>query len=149
MQIEGKSALIVLSTLLLGVVIGLVGHGALDRRQGFRDPPPPPPRGFVDHMESFLELRADQLASVRPLLEAAADANQRVIDSARVQLRAVLDTMAQRAAPYLDADQRERLAERAQRLPTLRQPPPRDRRGPPPREGPRRGPPRPRADREP
>ncbi|MBL0169979.1 MAG: hypothetical protein IPP90_04480 [Gemmatimonadaceae bacterium] len=89
-------------------------------------------------------MRAEQQATVRPILEVAADANQRVIDAAHVQLRAALDSMSRTLAPLLDEAQRQRLAERVRELPDpFRPPPPQDGRGPPPRDGPPRdGPPR-------
>lgn len=140
MKLEVKSAAMLITTLLLGMVIGLVGQGALQRARHPRGAPPPRPPGFVARMEEVLQLRAEQQAPVRPILEATADANQRVIDAAHVQLRAALDSMSRTLAPLLDEAQRQRLADRVRELPDpFRPPPPRDGRGPPPRDG--RGPP--------
>ena len=145
MKLEVKSAAILITTLLLGIVIGLVGQGALQRARMPRGAPPPRPSGFVARMEEALQLRAEQQATVRPILDATADGNQRVIDAAHVQLRATLDSMSLTLAPLLDEAQRQRLAERVRELPDpFRPPPPRDGQGPPPRDRPppRDGPPR-------
>ncbi|MBL0173648.1 MAG: hypothetical protein IPP90_23765 [Gemmatimonadaceae bacterium] len=118
-------------------MIGLVGQGALQRARVPRGAPPRRPPGFVARMEEVLQLRAEQQATVRPILEVTADANQRVIDAAHVQLRAALDSMSRTLAPLLDEAQRQRLAERVRELPDpFRPPPPRDGQGPPPRGGP-------------
>ena len=135
MKLETKSSVILIATLLLGVAIGLVGQGALQRAmhdpRGPRNGERARPSGFVARMESVLQLRADQQAPVRPLLESTADQNQRVIDDAHSRLRAQLDTLRTTLAPLLDEPQRARLADEAQRLPDPFRPPP----PPPPRGG--------------
>lgn len=133
-----KSSLILGATLLLGVMIGLVGQGTLQRTRLLGGPPPSRKDGFAAHMREVLQLREDQRATVLPILAATADANQQVIDAARRQLRVLVDSMAKAMAPLLDDAQRARLAERIQALPNPFPPPP-DGRGPPP-DG--RGPPR-------
>jgi hypothetical protein len=138
MKIEVKSSMILITTLLLGIVIGGVGQGALRQSRAFGVAPPPPPR-FVEHMQQVLQLRVEQRAAVMPVLEAAGDVNRRVIDAARRELRANVDSMARAVAPYLDEAQRARLAQRLSEMPNPFRPrPPRDGRGPPP-DG--RGPP--------
>lgn len=152
MKLETKSSVILIATLLLGVAIGLIGQGALQRAmhdpRGPRNGERARPSGFVARMESVLQLRVDQRATVRPLLESSADQNQRVIDDAHGRLRAQLDTLRATLAPLLDEAQRAQLADEARRLPDPFRPPPReggrppgdgrglppdDRGGPPPR----------------
>jgi hypothetical protein len=139
MKIEVKSSIILIATLLLGVVIGGVGLGALRQSRSFGDAPPPPPPSFVEHMQQVLQLRVEQRAAVMPIIEAAGAVNRRVIDSARRELRASVDNMAKAAAPYLDEAQRARLAQRLSELPNPFRPRPRREGGGPPPEG--KGPP--------
>jgi hypothetical protein len=132
MKIEVKSSIILIATLLLGVVLGGLGQGALRQSRSFQDAPPPPPR-FVEHMEEVLQLRADQRARVMPILEATGAANRRVIDAARQELRSRVDSMSKAVEPYLDDPQRARLAQRVREMPNpFRRRPPRDGRGLPP-----------------
>jgi len=114
MKLEVKSAVILLTTFTLGIALGLVGQGALQRaRLGPAGRPP----GFVARMEDALQLRADQQATVRPVLEATAEQNQRVIAATRKELRAIVDSMALTLAPLLAEEQRQRLAQRIRELP--------------------------------
>ena len=149
MRIETRSAAILFATLCIGIVVGVLAQGALQntrpRAPAMRADGSPRPVGFAAHMEDVLQLRAEQQQAVRPILEATADANQRVIDAAHQQLRGSLDSMGVTLAPLLDEAQRTRLAEVAKALPDpFRDGPPRDgsprdgrgRRDGPPRDGP-------------
>ncbi len=132
MNLEVKSSVILLSTLALGVALGVMGQGAIQRSRGGPDarvgPGTPGARqpGFVMHMKEILQLRADQDATVGPVLEATARVNRRVIDAARAELRIAVDSMSITLAPMLDEAQRQRLAEQTRKLhdPFRRPPPP-------------------------
>ena len=135
MRIETKSAAILLATLCIGVLVGMLTQGALqnsrlnardrmerdrierDRAAGGRGGDAARPAGFVAHMESMLQLRADQVARVRPILDARAEFNQRIIDAAHRQLRSGLDSTSTTLAPLLDDAQRMRLADLVARPP--------------------------------
>ncbi len=163
MKIETRSAAILFTTLCIGVVVGVLAQGALQnarqRPRPLRADGSPPPAGFAAHMEEVLQLRVEQQATVRPILKATADANQRVIDAAHRQLRGSLDSMGVMLAPLLDEAQRTRLADVATALPdpfrggsSQGGPPRYEGAGGPPRGGPPRGgPPRdgPMGDRRP
>lgn len=133
MKVEFKSSVILLTTLFLGIVLGLVSQGSFQRlreRQvtAIRRPP-----GFVAHMEDVIAPTATQDSVVRPVLERTAEANQRIIETARAALRQSIDAMQRELTPVLTAEQRERLW-KASRLPDPFRPPPRrDGPGPPPR----------------
>ena len=134
MKLDLKSMTIVGGTLLLGVVLGLVLQGTLQRLRNDRMGQLRHEQGFVRHMESIIRPRADQRAAIMPLLEATGARNQRIIDSAQAELRSTLDGMRAQLAPMLDADQRKRM-DGLGRLPD----PFRPRGGPPPRGGPMGG----------
>lgn len=153
MKIETRTAVILLTTLLLGVLLGAVAGGAVasvrrEHIEGMRRP-----GGFVEHMEEVIRPRdAAQRAAIRPVIEATAARNQLIIRAAHQQLRAELDSMRARLAPGLDANQRMRLDNFARMPPPFGGPPPPpgggrpgDRpppgrgspgEGPPPRDGP-------------
>jgi hypothetical protein len=136
MRIEARSAAILFATLALGVVIGMLGSGLLQRVRTERLGELRRPRGFAAHMEEIIQPREDQRAAVHQIVDSIGRRNDSVIRAARVELRAGIDTMQARLAPLLDDDQRERLA-RMSRLPDPFRPPPRGGPGgPPPREGP-------------
>jgi uncharacterized membrane protein len=141
MKIETRTAVILLTTLLLGVLLGAVAGGAVasvrrERIEGMRHP-----GGFVEHVEEVIRPRDEaQRAAIRPVLEATAARNQRIVRAAHQQLRAELDSMRARLAPRLDADQRMRLDDFARMPPPFGGPPPpgggRPGGPPPPRDGP-------------
>ena len=130
MKIELKAALILIGTLLLGVLLGAVGTGALAHQRIERVQDLRRPGGFVAHMEDVIRPRdSAQHAAILPHLEATGHLNDSIIRGANDHLRAALDSMRARLAPLLDADQKRRLDE-VGRLPAPFGPPGRG--GPPP-----------------
>lgn len=134
MKVDLKSMAIVGGTLVLGVALGLVLQGTLQRLRNDRMGQLRHEQGFVRHMESIIQPRADQRAAIMPLLEATGARNQQIIDRAQAELRSTLDSMRAQLAPMLDADQQKRM-DALGRLPD----PFRPRGGPPPRGGPMGG----------
>jgi hypothetical protein len=109
MKLDLKSITIVGGTLALGVALGLVLQGTLQRRRNDRMGQLRHEQGFVRHMESIIQPRADQRAAIMPLLEATGARNGQIIDSAQAELRSTLEGMRAQLAPMLDADQRKRM----------------------------------------
>jgi hypothetical protein len=121
MKAETKSLVILIATLVLGVLLGAVGNGAMARERRARVEEMKRPGGFVGHMEEIIRPRdAAQRAAIEPILRATAERNRQVIHAANEQLRAALDSMRARLAPELDAEQRKRLDDFARTAPPLR-----------------------------
>lgn len=155
MKMELKPALILLVTLALGVVLGLVGRGQLTRERDRRVAELRTAPGFVSLVEEVIQPRAEQDSAIRVILEGSAHRYDSLVSAARGGLGLVLDSMKLKLAPFLDAQQRERLARMATLPDPNRRPPPRGERprddrpprgGPPPRDdqppradGPRQG----------
>ena len=98
-------------TLLLGIAIGLLGGGALQKRRVARVDDLRRPDGFVMHVRSVIEPRSDaQWDSIRTIVEATGALNQRTRRSHDSTMRANLDSLRARLNPMLDDAQRERLA---------------------------------------
>ena len=136
MKIALKSLAILSGTLVLGVALGLVLQGTLQRRRNDRMGQLRHEQGFVRHLESIIQPRADQRAAIIPLLQTTGARNQQIIDGAQAELRSTLERMRAQLEPMLDADQRQRL-EAMGRLPD----PFRPRNGPPGGGPPDGGPP--------
>ena len=145
MNVTRSAALLVGATLMLGVLLGVLGAGALRPRFERTGPPPmgaPPPRGrpggFAEHMEEVIAPRdSAQRAAVRVVIERTAVRNRSLIEQLNRSLHASVDSMRVELAPLLSEDQRLRLERATDRLPAVRGPgapgpggPPRD--GPPP-----------------
>ncbi len=139
MKLEVKSTLLLLGTLLLGVMLGMVGQGMLQRERAAQVGELRRPPGFVAHMSQMIDPTDAQRDTVTAILEATAVENQRVIDEAQRTLRASLNAMRTRLAPVLTEAQRNRLAS-MERLPDPFRPLPRGAGrpdgGPPPPGGP-------------
>lgn len=137
MRIEVKAWAAILGTLIVGVAIGMLLSGTLERRRHDRVESMRRPGGFVEEMERVIQPRdAAQRDSLRPYLEATDQHNRAIVDGARGSMRAELDSMRARVDNLLDDKQKARLADFAQRGP--QQGPGRG--GPPPFGG-HRGPP--------
>jgi hypothetical protein len=147
MKIETRTAVILLTTLLLGVLLGAVGGGTMAAERQARLQDMRRPGGFVENMEEVIRPRdAAQRDALRPIIQRTAERNRAIIDAANRQLHAELDSMRARLAPHLDARQRARLDDFARRPPPAFRPnaprgpgapggPPSGG-GPPPGEGP-------------
>lgn len=121
MRIETKSAVILLATLLLGILIGGLAAGAIAQRRASRVAELRE-RGFAMQLERIIEPRDDaQREAIQAVLSAAAERNRETMESAREEIRGSLEEMREALEPLLDEDQRERLEAAAKRF----------RRGPP------------------
>ena len=134
-----RAWLLLIVTLCLGIAIGVLGGGALQDRRMRRVSDMRRPGGFVERVEDVIRPTSDsQWNAIRPLIEAAAQANAERRRSHDGAMRASLDSLKVQLNPKLDAAQRERLA---RFVPDRRGPPPfgrppslgrdRDREGPP------------------
>ncbi len=139
MKLEVKSSIVLVTTLLIGIALGMVLQGRWRMERAREVGALQRPQGFVHHMTEIIQPRADQRDAVIAALQATAEQNGRIIDSARTRLRNELTGMQGTLAPVLDADQRKRLAD-ISRLPDPFRPPPPGGPGGRPGGGPRGGP---------
>lgn len=130
MNVTRSAAILLAATLVLGVLVGVLGAGALRphlERAGSRGMGPPPhrgrPGGFAEHMEEVIAPRdSAQRTAVQVIIERTASRNRVLIEQLNRTLRASMDSMRVELAPLLSEDQRERLEQAADRLPAIRGP---------------------------
>ena len=140
MRIEVKAWAAILGTLIVGVAIGMLLSGTLERRRHDRVETMRRPGGFVEEMERLIQPRdAAQRDSLRPYLEETDQHNRAIVEGARGSMRAELDSLRARVDKLLDDGQKARLADFAKRGPPQGPGRPGGRRGPP--NGPPDGPP--------
>ena len=140
--------MLLIATLAIGVVLGILGAGAMRPRLEGRRPregPPGPqgpqgprgqgrPGGFAEHMQQVIEPRGpEQAAAVRVVVERTAARNRALIEHLNGSLRASVDSMRAELGPLLDADQRDRLERATNQLPPVGGPGAPRGRGRPPR----------------
>ena len=106
-----------LATLLLGIVLGVLGAGALanaraDRLAGARGE-----GGFVSHMESILQPTPEQAEILRPILEGYEARNREIMRSANEGLRSTLESMEAELDSLLTPEQARRLRDFVRRPP--------------------------------
>ena len=140
MSAHTKTALVLLGTLVIGVVLGALLSGTLAQQRRDRSAELRGPRGFVQHMERVIQPTSDeQWAEVLPILQEADDRNRALIRDAETEIAAALQELGEQLGPLLDERQLERLTSELDRARPLRRPPPRG--GPPPPGGGRDRPP--------
>lgn len=116
MRIEVKAWTAIVGTLIVGIVLGMLMSGALERRRHERVETMRRPGGFVEEMERVIQPRdAAQLDSLRSYLEVTDQHNRAIVDAARGSMRAEIDSMRSRVDRLLDDKQKARLADFAQR----------------------------------
>ena len=120
-----QSALILLATLVIGFAVGALATGALERHRLARVERLRERGGFIEHMEHAIEPRdQEQWTAIFPILEATAQRNRMIIDSARAELRTALEEMIAELGPHLDETQLLRVSETARFTDPFRPPPP-------------------------
>ena len=128
MNVTRSAAMLLAVTLLLGVLLGVLGAGALRPRLERAGPPPmgPPrggPGGFAAHMEEVIAPRdSAQRIAVQAVIARTAARNRLLIAQLNHTLRTSVDSMRVELAPVLDEEQRERLERAVARLPAVRGP---------------------------
>ncbi len=106
---------ILAATLLLGIVLGVLGAGALANARALKIEGARGPGGFVNHMEEIIQPTAEQTAAVRPLLEGFDQQNREIIQGADQELRDVIESMRTELEPLLTDEQNRRLEEFSRR----------------------------------
>ena len=118
MKIDLKAWLALMATLAIGVVLGLLLNGALNRRRMMEIDRMRGPGGFVAEMERLIVPHDSvQRNQLRPYFEATDRRNREIVDGARGEMRAELDSLRARIAPFIDKDQADRLEGFARRGP--------------------------------
>lgn len=113
MRIDAKARMALALTFALGIAVGVFATAEFFRPRG-----PEPERAsasgelprFVREMEKFLRPHDDaQRAALRPLLLSTDSLNRETVQRAQETMRDALKQLRERAAPVLDAAQRQRL----------------------------------------
>jgi hypothetical protein len=118
MTTSTKSLILLAFTLMVGFSLGLFADATLvrgrrDRIDRMRRPP-----GLVEHLESVIQPHSSaQADSIRPVLQALADGNQRIVRETNDHIRARMDSLNTKLSPMLDSAQKGRLAAELQRMP--------------------------------
>lgn len=107
-----KSALLILVTLVLGMVLGALLHARLAEQRMERLASLRSHRGFVHYMEGVIAPRdAAQRAAVQSILQETADSLDAHMTRSRGHSRALVDSMKSALRPVLDQAQMQRLEE--------------------------------------
>ena len=138
MNVSRQAALLLVFTLLLGILLGALGAGAMRHQlehshwmmiQHLRGMSPTAMHGsggrglFADHVEAVIRPRdSAQRMAVRMIVERAAARHRAQIEELNRALHSSLDSMRAELAPVLDAEQRDRLERATKRLPPIQGP---------------------------
>ena len=128
MNIQMKTATILIGTLLLGGVLGALLLGSIRGEREAAREEIGRPGGGARHIERIIQPRdAEQRRAVMQVLRKWRERHRAVLEETHRQLREGFDSMKAELEPILDEDQRERLEQEAERL--RRHPPPHRPRG--------------------
>ena len=132
-----KSVLILATTLVLGMILGALLFGSIQRHRFRHALSLARPQHFTATLERALKPRDDaQREAIRAILDSLDGRMRNDREERAVAMRARLDSLEAHLAPILSEDQRERLHEHlTQHKGAVRRPPPLGRRMPPPGRG--------------
>ena len=116
MTVHGKSALIIIGTLLIGIVIGLFLAGPMVHHRMRPHIPGKGPEAFAPMLERIIEPTAEQRDAIREVLEKHSDRLAEMHMGYRTEMTAVMDSLRKDLDPILTEEQKARLDERHGRL---------------------------------
>lgn len=100
---------IILATLVLGILLGAVGSGALMEQHRKRDDSTPPSDYFLSHIDQIIQPDSSQRTKVDEIVHRTADRITVLFDQHRMEMSMVLDSMKEVLLPLLRRDQQQRL----------------------------------------
>jgi hypothetical protein len=115
MTLHVKTAMILLTTLALGIAIGALSAGTLlHRREGRRMDGPPRAR-FIDGIEQILNLDDERADSARAIVDGYSERFEALYLARHTEMRALMDSMRVDLATILTESELERLTQRFDR----------------------------------
>ena len=113
MTASTKSALMLFSTLLIGMLLGSLITGAVNNRRMHSLAEMRSARGLAYYLENVVEPEsAEQREAIRAVLDEAAPKFSEIMLRSREQMRALTDSVLAELDPLLTDEQRARLEER-------------------------------------
>lgn len=117
MTLHMKTALILLATLALGVVLGVFAGGILMRSRGQRPPDGPPRDRFSQGIERVLDLNDARADSVRLIVDGYSERFEELYMARHEEMRELMDSMREDLSTILTTEELDRLSERFDRAP--------------------------------
>lgn len=115
-MMKTKSIIIILTTLIIGFVIGFLVNGQLTKnriqsfvKQGTHD-------GFKMRFFDIIDPDEAQRVAIEPILEEYAEKTNEIVESFREEMKSIHDEMIGKLEPYLNEDQIERLKDAQERF---------------------------------
>ena len=115
MTIHGKTALILLSTLIIGILCGALITGAITQARIAQIEGSPSPERFIRHMDRIIQPNAEQRDAIQRTLEDYRPRFQNTMTQHREEIRVLIDSLQQDLRPFLTEEQLERMHERRMR----------------------------------
>jgi hypothetical protein len=116
MSIHGKTALILLGTLVLGIIIGVLLGGPIARHHLRHPFPRRGPEDFGAMMEMIIDPDETQREAIRDVLDRHSHRFMQINSRFRDEMSAMMDSLRQDLSPILTEEQQARLDERHGRL---------------------------------
>ena len=101
---------IVLATLVIGILLGGAGWGALMNGQKESYDQIPPSEYFLSHIDEIIKPDSSQKKAVDEIAQRTADRIAVLFDQHRMEMAMLLDSMKEVLEPILHSDQQKRLA---------------------------------------
>ncbi len=132
MTTKTKTAMIIVATLVIGIVIGALGSGFVVHRFAGRPRDMRHREVFVERMVKLIDPAPDKEDEIRGILTRHAELFNEITDDFHRETSALFDSLRTELDSVLTEEQRARLEERRQKLGPSRHGKPGERRRPPP-----------------
>ena len=115
MTIHGKTAMILLSTLIIGILCGALITGAVTQARITPLGGAPSPDRFIRHMDRIIQPDAKQREAIQQTLEDYRPRFEATMTQHRDEIRALIDSLQKDLKPLLTEEQLERMRKRRMR----------------------------------
>ena len=121
MKVGTKTTLIILSTLIIGIIVGAAGSGVVNRwMPGVPPGPPPSADRFKMFLTRMIDPSPDQREALDVVLDKYAERFADLTASHAAQAQALVDSLHKELDPILTEEQKARLTDRMRRLERFR-----------------------------
>lgn len=104
-----KYSLIIVSTLLIGFILGFLVNGRLTHHRMEKMKESFSKQGFSGEFLHMLRLTPDQMEQLQPILKKYGEENRQMMERNREEQRLIFQNLEEEITPYLTAGQIERL----------------------------------------
>lgn len=116
MNIQTKSALIIIITLLIGILVGVLGRGLIPPHHPNLQPDRINPQSFIRHFDHVMDIKGEKKDTVRAILEYHFELFKALNVKHRLEMDSLLEVLYLDLVPHLNDEELQRMVTDRERM---------------------------------